>query len=134
MSHEFLHGLRNMPDFYLRNAAASAEGESAGRRWEVSPSAEGLVYTLPFLQIVGGGRLARMRTVTEAGKMGATFNYRLRTVLPLPRSTASLGYVLSGIVPQPNDRVRLWTLLPLDDVEFHFIVLFQRLVPVQLNR
>jgi hypothetical protein len=72
--------------------------------------------------------------VTRAGKMGATFKCRLTAVLPLPQSTASLGYVLGGTVPQPNYRVRLWTLLPLDDVEFNFIVLFERLVPVQLNR
>ena len=33
----------------------------------------------------------------------------------------------------PDHSIRLGTLLPLDDVEFHFIALFQSLVAVQLD-
>ena len=37
-------------------------------------------------------------------------------------------------VPQPDNRIRLSAFLTLDDIELNIIALFQRFVPVQLNR
>jgi hypothetical protein len=38
-----------------------------------------------------------------------------------------------GGVPEPHDRIGLWALLTLNDVEFDVIALLQSLVSVQLN-
>src|ERR1700755_1229190 len=40
---------------------------------------------------------------------------------------------MGGCVPLPDYPVRLRTLLPLNDVEFHVIALFQSLVTIQLD-
>lgn len=40
---------------------------------------------------------------------------------------------MGGRVSLPDNRIRLRTLLPLDDVELHIIALFQSLVTIQLN-
>ena len=40
---------------------------------------------------------------------------------------------MSGCVSLPDNSVRLRTFLPLDDVEFHVIALFQSLVTIQLD-
>ena len=41
---------------------------------------------------------------------------------------------MGGCVSQPDNRVRLRSFLPLNDVEFDVIALFQSLVTIQLNR
>jgi hypothetical protein len=41
---------------------------------------------------------------------------------------------VSGDFPIPYDAIRLWAFLALHDIEFDLIALFQRLIPVQLNR
>ena len=40
---------------------------------------------------------------------------------------------MGGGISLPNYRIRLRALLPLDDVEFHIIALFQSFVAIQLN-
>ena len=48
-------------------------------------------------------------------------------------SSTPLGWDRCGI-PQTDYCIRLGAFLSLDDVELNVIALFQRLVPVQLNR
>src|SRR5439155_24821875 len=47
--------------------------------------------------------------------------------------SALLGRVMGGCVSLPDDCIRLRAFLPLDDVEFHIIALFQSLVAIQLD-
>jgi len=54
-------------------------------------------------------------------------------VAATPGDSAWLSCVVGGLIFETDDRIRLWALLALDDVELYVIALFQGLVAIQLN-